>query len=694
MSLIKHTNTVSIAENSFTADDETATITFSEGQVVSDDSDQRNGTRYDIDSMVIEFNGSVTADHAGTLSSIIAKTSLFKRGREVVMNAIQFAVKENPLAQIAYDLYKNGYAKDFSIETFGPWPDENGLIVNAKITGLSGVVTGNNKSATVKNVMQNSLATARKNGLDTADAEKALGLKEDPEDKDDKESPKSVTKNKKEEDDMKFVTQKNSRDFAVKVKHKNAAGDEVETTLEAGATLDVSEDQAEVVEKQINDARAPESKKTDNAANSRDDLAEALRKEMAEREQKLEERIKTFEQNMLDKSAVEPEFKLSNSSTPTMRNSYKASDIEKMDWRERTALQIQSLYASQKGNRIAGDLAWKVNALHLEQLQKEGKANNALSLTDIGNFVIAPEMVTEIAGHISNYRPLVDRFGFQETLSLVTSWIERTGEIDMEDVDMEDHGDNEDLKPISKPTYSTHTSTLKEFAAVTPVDASAIRFSAIDVVGDITRMYRTAYDRALAKSIIVRLQKAIDQTGNTVPYDFSSANGGSVGALVSLIRAWGEVAEHTPNGLFIMTENSYLHLLEMSLRAGTNGPLANLFMSDPNGVQRFLTKEYLVVPGDLMPALNTGSGGYKTLTAEGVTATVSQGVFYADPNNFKGRVSGGLNFDMSTEAAYEENGTVKAGYQRDKVVFRGYGYRKSAITLPNDVAGIGAPGIS
>jgi hypothetical protein len=53
-----------------------------------------------------------------------------------------------------------------------------------------------------------------------------------------------------------------------------------------------------------------------------------------------------------------------------------------------------------------------------------------------------------------------------------------------------------------------------------------------------------------------------------------------------------------------------------------------------------------------------------------------------------------LNFTLSTEAAYEEGGTVKSAFQRDKVLFRGYGYRKSAMTDSTQVAGILAPGVS
>jgi hypothetical protein len=203
-------------------------------------------------------------------------------------------------------------------------------------------------------------------------------------------------------------------------------------------------------------------------------------------------------------------------------------------------------------------------------------------------------------------------------------------------------------------------------------------------------MYRTAYDRALARSVIGRLEKALEGNGNSVAYNYSSSAGGDVAALITLISAWAEVGERAPNGLYIFTEASYLHLLARTLKAGVSGPLSTVFTT--GDIPRFLGKPYIIVPSDLLPSL--GSAATKSWTFEGVSVTVNHGVIYTDPSNFKGRVSGGLNFSLSTEAAYEESGTVKAAYQRDKVVFRGYGYRKSAVTNTEDVAGILSPGIS
>ena len=57
-------------------------------------------------------------------------------------------------------------------------------------------------------------------------------------------------------------------------------------------------------------------------------------------------------------------------------------------------------------------------------------------------------------------------------------------------------------------------------------------------------------------------------------------------------------------------------------------------------------------------------------------------------------MSGGLNYSVSDQAAYEQSGTVKSAFQRDQVLFRGYGYRASAILDRSQVSAIGAPGVS
>jgi hypothetical protein len=310
-------------------------------------------------------------------------------------------------------------------------------------------------------------------------------------------------------------------------------------------------------------------------------------------------------------------------------------------------------------------------------------------LSDFSDFVLPPEMITEIQGKTSNYQPLLAAFPFQETLRTKMTWLERDGEIEMEDVSMIDEGSNSNLKPIKEYGTTTRETELKEFAAVTPVDASAIRFSAVDIVDDIAAAYRRAYDKKLATSVIGRLEQAVEFNGNTVPF---SLVGGEVSGLVSLIRAWSEIAEFTPDGTFLLNAASVGRIMEAQVRAGTNGPLVNVFTTGPDGNRLFLDRPYVLVPPSLLPTIDTNQT--KTLSFEGQTVTVNSGVFYADRDVWKGRVSGGLNYSVSDQAAYEQGGVVKSAYQRDQVLFRGYGYRASAILDRSQVAAIGAQGVS
>lgn len=661
---------VHVDRNAF-VDEGEGVLRFPGGQTITNDQPQRNGTRYDIETMEVnEWNRTITADHEHSLMAVVGKALGFaKRGTEVVLDGIQFAIK-TAAGRLAYDLMREGYVKDLSIETYGPWPDEEGIYYKSKLVGLSVVVIGNNKSATINEFALNSLAQAKKDGLNTEELEKLFQAEQKP------EVAANTAPKTEEAEPIKPPAE---------VKPQEATNDKQVTNK---MSKEEKKPEAKV------ESKAPEAPVKNDApvaaaAVDMNALAEMFDKKLDEKLKPIEDKVDEVEKNAFDRAAKEPGFKPAEGAA---KNTGAVTQLEQMPWRERTAIQIQSLYASLKGDRTASDKVFEINSMHLEQLKKADLAPNALTLTDVGNFVIPPEMVTEIKGLTSNYSPILDLFKFQETMSLITSWIERTGEVQMSDVEMEEDGVDGDLKPISEPTYETHTATLKEFAAVTPVDASAIRFSAADIVQDISQMYRRAYDRALAQSVIGRLEKAVEGNGNSVAYDFTTANGGNVGALVALIRAWGEVAEHTPTGVYIMTMNSYLHLFEMSLRAGINSPLANIFTQGPDGIPRFLGLPYVVAPSDLMPNLNTA--GTKSWTFEGTSVTVNHGVLFADPSNFTGRVSGGLNFQVSTEAAYEQNGSVKSAFQRDKVVFRGYGYRKSAITLASQVSGILSPGIS
>lgn len=673
----------SLEPNTFVADDATGTLNFPMGQVVSDDTVQRSGTHYDIETMDLsEFNGSVTADHVDMIQSVIAKTKLTKRGNQVIMNSLQFCVNEDPFAQIAYDKYKGGYVKDFSIETYGSPPDETGLMTNSKLVGLSAVVTGNNKSATINTLVKQSLATARDHGLDISQAEEALGVKAD------EPKPKEAEQLNTGKDDMKFVTKKNSREFAVEITYKNAAGDEVKTELAPGATIDLAEEQAEAFDKQLSEAKDP-------AADTKQ--AEAIKKAvetaLEAQDAKNKERFDEMEKNLLEATSKEPEFKKGGE-----KNHLKDTDKElaAMDWEERTAQQIESARLMLTNHSIdAQEDLNRINKFHVEALKEKGVVKNSVNLSSFGNFVTSPELLTEIEGVRSDYSPLVDAVGFTETLSLQMAWLKRNGDIAMQEVGTPANPTNtlgtidvpEGLKPISTYSATPQVSNMMEVAAVTPVSNAATRFLAVDLLSDVAGGYRTAYQKMLAQIVVARLQQAVTATGNHVPYHLDTA----VNGLVSLVNAVKTIANSTANGTFIMGVSTEWELFAQALRANLTGDSLGLFQKGPNGMT-FMNRPYVVVPDDILPPINSTTT--LSFTVEGVSVTIDQAIFYADLSTISGRVSGGLNYSLSTEAAYEDSGVVKSAFQRDELLLRGYFYRNAAVRNNAKVGSVYAAGIS
>ena len=680
----KHRVGLTIEKNAL-GDEGEGIIRFPGGQIIIDGQTLRNGRKYDIESMVLdEYAGQVTADHWDSLETIVGKViNVRKDGDAVKIDGIQFAMN-SAAGRLAHDLMADGFLTDMSVETYGPWPDESDdTYYKAKLIGLSVVVVGNSRSARVKQLVRNSLAKAKEDGLDTSAVEAAVDIKPEPEPKPEPPAPQPAaapakqaasTANKQDEQPM-FKTIKNSRDFAIKITYKNAAGDEVSAELAPGATVDVSEDQAEAVEKQINEAQAP---KPDFKA----DIAEAVNAAVAP----LTEKVTELEKKQFNSQAHAPEPQKAQPGEVPAGPSVNKNKFEDMDWRERVGFQIN---ASVNKDFASMQKLHEMNEYHLEKLKEAKIVNSALTLTDFSDFVLPPEMITEIQGQHSNYSPLLAAFPFQETLRLKMQWLERSGDIEMTDVSMIDENTNSNLKPISEYATTTRSTELKEFAAVTPVDASAIRFSAIDIISDVAAAYRRAYDYKLAQSVIGRLEQAVEYNGNTVPF---SLLGGEVSALTSLVDAWAEIAEFTPDGTFLLSTASVARIMKAQIKAGTNGPLVEVFTKGPDGRSLFLDRPYILVPSSLLPTVDTNQT--KTLSFEGNTVTVNNGIFYVDPTVWKGRVSGGLNYSVSDQAAYEQSGTVKSAFQRDQVLFRGYGYRASAILDRSQVSAIGALGVS
>jgi hypothetical protein len=360
-----------------------------------------------------------------------------------------------------------------------------------------------------------------------------------------------------------------------------------------------------------------------------------------------------------------------------------------MDWQERTVQQIESARLFLTNNSLDGlNQLNTINKFHLDELKEKGVVKNSVDLSGFGNFVTSPELLTTIEGVRNDYTPLVDAVGFQETLSLEMAWLKRNGDIEMEEVGLSESDDPDNLKQISQYSATPQTARLLEVAAVTPVSNAATRFLAVDLLTDVAEGYRTSYQRKLAQIVVARMQQAINDTGNTTPYELDVA----VDGLISLVDAVKLIANSTANGTFIMGISTQYELLAQQMRANLTGNTLGLFKDGPNNNSIFLNRPYIVVPDDILPTINTTQT--KSFTVGGASVTIDQSIFYADLSTISGRVSGGLNYSLSTDAAYEDNGVVKSAFQRDELLLRGFFYRNAAVRNTAKVAGVGHAGIS
>lgn len=688
----KHTVGMLVEKNAF-VDEGDGLVSFPNKLVITDNTEQRNGTRYDIDTMDIsEYKGNVTADHADMLQAIIGKArGISKIGTQVVIDALQFAVKENALARLAYNLFKGGYLTDFSIETYGEPVDEEGIYHNSKLIGLSAVVTGNNRNAAINRIVTNSIKQAKEDGLDISDVEKNFLTKftvNQTHTDDVPEEPKDQPEEPAEDKPGDVSEAKNPTDVE---------NPEPETVIKE--ETDMSKDDKPVEEKKEDEkvetkveTKVENKVETSAAPFDQNAFMEALNKTIETRLEAslkpITEKVDAIEQNAFDAKAKEPEFKKDENAAHSteIRGTIK-NDLASMGWQDRHAKQINAAWDWKKlGRSEAADVLNKINEINLAELKKEGRVSNSLTISDFGNFVISRELLTEIEGCRNDYTALVNATQWKETLSTQFAWLRRSGDIGMQPVEFCDDGANGNLKPLSEYSATIETSDLEELAAVTPVCNAATRFLAADLLGDVAAGYRNDYDRKRVQLIVARLEQAVEANGNSVIYDTNPA----INSLTSWVDTWAEIATCTPLGTFIFNTSTYAEVMKRAVESGANGPLANIFIT--GNIPTIFGRPFIVVPDDVMPTLNTAQT--KTFIVDGVSVTVNHAVFYGNLSNFTGRTSGGLQYDLSTEAAYEDNGTVKSAYQRNELVLRGSFFRGGAIRDEDQVAGLLSPGVS
>lgn len=725
METVKNSLNVEVPSGGF-VDEGEGVVSFPNGLTITDDTTQRNGTRYDINTLdITRYGNTLTGDHRDELGSIIGQTiGTTKLNGRVVVNKIRYAIKENPYARLAYNLLVGGFSKNFSTETIGPRPDDSGIYYNAELVGLSQVVTQNNYNAHVNQfneVVHNSLEQSKKDGLDVTGiedkvteltAEKESKMEET--NKDGNAKVEEVSKEESTKTQAPVVEQTKDESevpqTAQTVKAEDTAGTEASEEKKSAETetntetktedknnnKESEETNNEVDEKKSTEEVSEDNKETNNKEEKMDKdenkvaptlTAEQVAEIVANAVKPLTDKVTSLEadaKNAFDKSANEPQFKKDENKTEEKAtNKYAAMDFE-----DRYQAQVDAAWNAVKmGNVEAWQTLRDINQVNLDGLKKAGIAKNAITLEDLGNFVIPEEMYTEIQGYRTDYTSILQATEWRETMSLEFAWLQRVGDIDMQPVaigtsiiDDAAATDDSRLKPISEYTAVPRKSPLEELAAVTVVATSTTRFAAVDLLQDAAAGYRNDYDRKRAQLVIAELEKAVDATGFSTGY----APANDVDALTAWLDAVTQISDTTLNGVLIFNARTFAELKSRALKAGANGPLSEILTTGE--VPTVFGYRFVLVPNDLMPSL----GGSETIshTVHGDAIAINHAVFFADLSAFTGRTSGGLQYDVSNSASYETGGVVKSAYQRNELVLRGSFFRGGAVKDTSVVAGV------
>lgn len=628
--MIKHHVGFSVEKNAY-QDNGDGYISFPKGLVITDNSVQRNGTAYDISTLNLsDYQGQVTADHKSTIDTIIGRVNNVYKKGNKVI-----------VDGIRFAVKENAYAR-LAYD----------LMKGGFLTDFSTETYG--PSADETGVFKNSSLV----GLSAV----VVGNNKNAHTKIGELVANSIQESKK------------NGLSTVDLENEFIVNDIVDNNKDnINKKEEKMEEEKKVVETDAVEAVETENKEESKTLNSILDVVESL-----------QHKIDSIEQNSFDKLAEEPKFKKVED-----KNMVTGKSLDSLSYKERHAKQINAAWDTliRKDMSASKELN-AINEVNLNELKKDGIVENSMSISDFGNFVISPELLKDIEGQRNDYTPLIQATTWRETLSTQMAWLSREGDINMQEVDYLGTTTNGGLKPISEYSAEIKTSNLTELAAVTPVCNAATRFLAVDLLGDVAAGYRNDYDRKRAQLIIARLQQAVNATGNTVIFNTAAAK--ATNPLLSILDAYRKIANTTPNGTFVMNNSSYAEILGAALSAGVQGPLSTIFTDGE--IPRLFGRPFIVVSDDLMPTLNTA--GTKSFSIDGATVSITAGMFYGDLSKFTGRTSGGLQYDLSTDAAYEVDSVVRSAFQRNELVLRGSFFRGGQVIDKTKVAAILAPGVS
>jgi len=664
-------------------------VQFQDGLIISDESEQVNGTRYDHSNTSLDkWSGEVFADHGGekgyTVERLIGTAfGKVKKGGRITIEGIKYAMN-NPLGRLYHDMLVDGQSKNFSIGTSGSEPDKNGVYKDHEIYELSQVGLGNNRSARAETVLTSALNRYEREGMDTSSLRKLL--------------TQDLTN--KKGDSMTKIKNQDTGDGEQKDESKEESQDEskeeVKVTVEE-TTVSDGDTAADDGGDDSDDSKDADDSKTDQNSIKKmvENAVKPIKGELAKYKQ------------AFDEGAEEPEWQLNKSDSPApiiVKGKTQAEQqLAKMDGWERAGQQLLAFCSTQKGDKDAAKTLNAVNEYNLKEwkslsqndLKKLGVYKNTFNLSDFGNFVTSPEMQSEIEGFVTDYSEPLRFFTYQNTNSRDFQWLTRSGDISFDDVDgIDDTVGVDTLKPVDEYTGTTTTSRLQELAAVTPISTTANLFLAVDLIKDAAMMYRNEADRRFAQLPIARLEQAMEEDATrSVSWDTGSQT--SAQKFSNLRSAIASISQ--ANGSLVLTEASHFLIYDLLHQVGAGSGLTESVVNG-NPARSLWGRNLVVVPNDLMPTLDDTN--YTSITnvrpvAGGApaTVTVNHGIFYVNSQNWVGKTNGNLRYDLSTEASYEEGGTVKSAFARNEVLLRGSIFRGGAIKDKSRIKGVRAEAV-
>ena len=700
----KFKNTIEVTRNSY-KDEGEGVVSFPNGLCISDNQVQRNGTRYDIDSLDIsKYAGQLTADHEDKLSNIVGRVEgVKKENGRITVDKIVYAVKQNPYARLAYDLLVGGFSKAFSTETIGPGADsQDGTLNNHELVGLSQVVCPNNYSAIINSV-RNSLKVAEADGLNIDGVEEEILNSFNKETNMQEENkPVDIEAEKVEEvveetaEEVKAPEEAEEVESVPANEEKEAV--EEKTTEEETVEVENEVEESKKEENEISDEQVKELfEKLDGLIDMVKDFAgepdeaeseKGVEEIVVDDLNEVEEKTENKKEETMDKEEIQNAvaevlkgYFANDAKAPEFKKDENSASYSDMDWTERYNEQVNSAYeAFRNGSIAARKTLNEINEVNFNALKEAKIVKTGMTIASMGNFVIPPEMYREIVGTRTDYSAIINATEWKETDSLEFAWLKRNGDIDMKNVAMCDDGKNGNLKPISEYSAEPITSKLEEMAAVTVVCNAATRFFAVDLLSDVAAGYRNDYDRKRAQLVIARLEQAVKESEQSVEY----APATNTEAMVTWLRAIAEISDSSVNGTLLFNNKTFAKLKAHALEASANGPLSSIFIDGE--IPRIFGMPYIVLPNDLLPTIEDGEK--VSFIVDGEEVNITHAVFYADLAEFTGRTSGGLQYDISADASYEVNGTVRSAYQRNELVLRGSFFRGGAVKDTSRVAGI------